>query len=1180
MDDSDDRRSELATPEKPEQHAQRPGGPIPPFPTPPPQPEPVPSDKPAEAEQKAMRQRLAKDPEQLAALLVQDLDGDLTSSNLAERVLRIASARQLALSANSVASRVMKWLLSQVKDEELTLAGHTCRAEVVKEAASIIFNKVGAAAGTSQLRQPSGAGGSSSSSSESSSSSSSSGKRRRHADGRSGPETPKRETTSCADSPSTSSTSSGSTSDRTDTAAGSDLSGEEDVDDENHGLPSLRALSPASPGTPAPPRRLVKPPDVNWSGVPSQGTDGFNTAAVTALRQARVACRAPAVPVKKTSHASQPPQVKQEAHETSRPLAAPAKKKTLHACPPLQPHQEVPIALLQPSSPVQRLLIDHPTGSGKTREVVGVLQNFFKDPRAKVPIFPKEAVCQNFYAELLRWPSSYRDYFCLLRPEIAAQVSRSKDWRRVRSSLWDLQRIVQKDLKEICRELRDVLEMKGCFYMGRMRVKWLTAFREKFPNEALPAAPLRALRYTSAGGRHTILQADGLPRSALFKIGFNRNDPNVYTNKIVVMDEVHNLVRTQTAYGEQLENLRRLLLAANGAVLAGFTGTPILSQADEGQQLLRVIKGASAPAGHEGYMSSFPFRPRMLFPRAFPHGVPDAVLTPKLRRQFVKKSTLHGESLYRYDKKRAAKVERQFLQRYCNMSVHFGSMHSGKLGSKARVLDNFAACAPKLYQIVEDIAGDPSKAVVLIARSTGMDALLDRLRSVADKGSGVSKFGIATMDELADFNAASNLRGQRYRVLVADVTQCGEGVSFFGVRRVLLADVPVSHSGFVQAVGRCIRMYGHKGLPEEDWTVTLTLYIASLPAWMQSTLAAWVYRILRHHQDPAVAERKAKSILRQLLKADVTTLEQLKQLCDASFPTRSKASKEKLTAADGARLCESLGLSRLARTLTAQSNQTGFAAGGNGRRPGSTLARSGRSRSFKAPGKQKGKGKRGVRQHPFVKAVQRLLLAENAEQLCQDLHLSSRTADEDALRELAAQSQTLSTALADLRSLAVDKDLFASMEFDALGARGDDSDGESSQASFAVSSGGSSDDADDLPAPFVLPADWQVTKVKRGKSFVRHFVDPAGRRYTSVAQARAAVENMRRSSNLSARLCSQFQDRFAKRKVESPVDETEVKGDLKTESLVDVKTEVKPEVKTEDISPSKKRLRLFLLSWE
>ena len=107
-------------------------------------------------------------------------------------------------------------------------------------------------------------------------------------------------------------------------------------------------------------------------------------------------------------------------------------------CPPLQPHQATAIFLLHPKSPASRMLIDHPTGSGKTRVMIEVLNNYFHDPRPKVPVFPKEPVCRNFYAELLRWPSRYRDYFCCLRPEAAASASGFSDWRSRREHFWNL----------------------------------------------------------------------------------------------------------------------------------------------------------------------------------------------------------------------------------------------------------------------------------------------------------------------------------------------------------------------------------------------------------------------------------------------------------------------------------------------------------------------------------------------------------------------------------------------------------------------------------------------------------------------------------------------------------------------------------------------------------------------
>jgi len=106
----------------------------------------------------------------------------------------------------------------------------------------------------------------------------------------------------------------------------------------------------------------------------------------------------------------------------------------------------------------------------------------------------------------------------------------------------------------------------------------------------------------------------------------------------------------------------------------------------------------------------------------------------------------------------------------------------------------------------------------------------------------------------------------------------------------MLADVPQNPSALVQAVGRSIRMYGHNGLPVEDWTVDTSLYVAVLPRWLRSPLGAWAYRSQRHGQDPANSQVKARKLLRRLLKVGVTTLDVLKERLDAHLMKTASSS--------------------------------------------------------------------------------------------------------------------------------------------------------------------------------------------------------------------------------------------------------------------------------------------------
>eukprot|EP00929_Paragymnodinium_shiwhaense_P103468 TRINITY_DN669_c0_g1_i1.p1 TRINITY_DN669_c0_g1~~TRINITY_DN669_c0_g1_i1.p1 ORF type:complete len:1118 (+),score=313.27 TRINITY_DN669_c0_g1_i1:103-3456(+) len=915
---------------------------------------------------------------------------------------------------------------------------------------------------------------------------------------------------SSSSSSSDSDSDSDSESDEDSQSEASDLSGEEEVDVEIEAVPGILKDLMMDP-----------PPEYDdgkfvgvWKEAPRPGTDGFSAFAAKAMKAAGVA---------------------------STPLQATLDTKA--ECPPMQPHQEAAAFLLHPKSPINRLLVDHPTGSGKTREMIEVLDSYFFDPRPKVPIFPKEPVCQNFYAELLRWPSKYRDYFCLVRPDLAARssglapklpaVAETKDfdpnglltqtfaglWKSRRSHRWDLQGLEEDELRQICRQLRVVLELRGYFFMGKMRKSQREAFEKKHPGEHLPAGPLRALRYTSAGGGYTRLRKeDGLPASALLKIGFDKGglDNNVYSNKVVIMDEVHNLVRTQTVYAEQLTRLRDLLYRAKNSVIAGFTGTPIVSEPKEGKQLLTIIKGREAMgrrAGDEGFISSFHMRPAPLFPRSFPPGVPDAVLTPNLRRQLIKTVTLAAEPLQRYELKRGKFYGDQRLKAYCNMCVYFGSFHDGKTGQRSRILENFQDCAPKLHKIATDVIGDTSKALVLIQRNTGMSAFLEHLRAQAATCN--PPFGVATMDQLAAFNAPDNLRGEKFRVIVADTLTCSEGVSFFGVRRVLLADVPASPSAFVQSVGRAIRMYGHRGLSEEEQTVTTTVYVSQFPQWLRSPLAAWAYRAQPKREDPIVNEKKAKSLIRTLKKVGIRDLQALKERLDGYVKREQLRMGKKVNAEappatlnDPVAFLESIGLWKQAKMVRPIQQAAAQPARQNNRR------------SKKAPKPPKPATK-AVHRHYFVKALSWLSTAgKTAEELTEVLRLGVRTADEDALRFLAQRSRIITPALMELRCKAADRAVLESL----MDVKQEDgiSEGESSAYEWVVESG--SEDDEELPGnklpPLVLPSGWHTRRFQRPGTSAktgREFVDPAGRVYRNEMQVRQIVDSQRRAENLAAK---------------------------------------------------------------
>jgi len=181
-------------------------------------------------------------------------------------------------------------------------------------------------------------------------------------------------------------------------------------------------------------------------------------------------------------------------------------------------------------------------------------------------------------------------------------------------------------------------------------------------------------------------------------------------------------------------------------------------------------------------------------------------------------------------------------------------------------------------------------------------------------------FGVATMNELSEFNHCSNLRGEVFRVLVGDSLQCSEGVSFLSVRKTYLADVPVSPSGFIQQCGRSIRMYGHRGLPEEEQTVTTQLYVTMLPKWMRSSsLACWALRAQKKHTSGKEVEKRAQILTARMNRAGIRSLEELKAKLDAHGEAKQRSlgrtSKEGLTPDDVLTFLEQNGLWEEARLL-------------------------------------------------------------------------------------------------------------------------------------------------------------------------------------------------------------------------------------------------------------------------
>jgi superfamily II DNA or RNA helicase len=462
----------------------------------------------------------------------------------------------------------------------------------------------------------------------------------------------------------------------------------------------------------------------------------------------------------------------------------------------LQAYQKTASWLVHPLRPVHRVLVVHRTGAGKTLTMIKICENFYTDSRPKVLIFPNAEVRDNFYQELMFFPNPYKDY-------VEKQLGSDLTWNTKTKA-----------------KVIDLLAGKG-----RLR-------RMGEPNELY--APLRAFTYASAGGNPVFRKRDPLP---IFKILYDGENP--YSNKIVIMDEVHNLVaptHEMKKYKSKLDRLREALQKSQKTVLVGLTATPIADGPQDWVRLMRVLKGPGAnERTDEGYVLYFNSRPSSVF-ASIPGGTNAKVV----------QVPLSGENLKTYVEKAKTLKDVEKLAVYNNMAVYYTQVNKPKF--KQMLKKNPPGAASKMFRVAQTVFERCEKQLIIVHRKNGIKAMMAVLDAYASsgmnyackKGSYAMLYDRETPTQrkkndptsataiLKRFNAANNIRGEHLRVLVIDAKYYSEGVSFKDCRLLHLVDVPESWKDYKQRIGRVIRLCGHNRLPKDERVLELFMYIATI----------------------------------------------------------------------------------------------------------------------------------------------------------------------------------------------------------------------------------------------------------------------------------------------------------------------------------------------------------------
>tara|TARA_Y100001980_G_C14556510_1_gene348337 strand:- start:8464 stop:11478 length:3015 start_codon:yes stop_codon:yes gene_type:complete len=201
----------------------------------------------------------------------------------------------------------------------------------------------------------------------------------------------------------------------------------------------------------------------------------------------------------------------------------------------------------------------------------------------------------------------------------------------------------------------------------------------------------------------------------------------------------------------------------------------------------------------------------------------------------------------------------KLLQALCNIPVK--SLHHSSLSSvkdKIQTLNSkqLEIILPKFSAIVKLCAKkETGKCLVLIQKECGLDILSHMLSKylkecsavrdctgsgdchvvLVDDVNGKDKNNELAKERLDEFNHPCNARGEKIKVACANVRNFGTGVSFFGIRTIIIVNPPTSYSEYEQFIGRAFRtcnshhLYGSPKFTKSERKVKVIMYIASHP---------------------------------------------------------------------------------------------------------------------------------------------------------------------------------------------------------------------------------------------------------------------------------------------------------------------------------------------------------------
>jgi len=198
--------------------------------------------------------------------------------------------------------------------------------------------------------------------------------------------------------------------------------------------------------------------------------------------------------------------------------------------------------LVNPSSPIERLLVSHQLGTGKTLGMIGILENFYDCGQPMLLFFHRPALVTNFYEELLEKDNKFKKYVVETLKNPPNVLLNKSPFRRSgnkgnfkpcdfpvppKNGSPAMMAKYRKDKANYLIAVNDLLAMKNNVNNGCVQCQVPGA----------PSAPLRAFSYVEGGS--SAFRKDPMFR---FNQRTSANDDRLFDSCIIMVDEAHVLM--------------------------------------------------------------------------------------------------------------------------------------------------------------------------------------------------------------------------------------------------------------------------------------------------------------------------------------------------------------------------------------------------------------------------------------------------------------------------------------------------------------------------------------------------------------------------------------------------------------------------------------------------------------